>query len=372
MGLFFEKNAEILKNYVRLSNEPGARADYVQGGGGNTSCKFDDRMMAIKASGFKLSQITGDNAYAVLDYATVVDFYRNTDPTTLPDVEGTGSATARNAVLQIEGLPVLRPSVEAGFHSLLSRYVLHTHPVYANLATCSTEGRSIAAQALAGADYSYGFVPYIDPGAKLTFAIAAEQKRVQEETGRLPSAIFMQNHGLIATHDDLETCLAIHTDVNERIAGAFGVTAADFPTIALAEVRTGEKVLHRSESPWMREIAQDPAYDLQYFCSDSLYPDQMVFLAGNMAIVDDELPANPGEWAKNKCTIYRGSGAVIYDCSREEAQTIEETLVAVTFITKTIVRNGGHVVPMSDSGKDFIAGWESEKYRKSMVSGTNA
>ncbi|MHB8963404.1 MAG: class II aldolase/adducin family protein [Saccharofermentanales bacterium] len=367
MSTFFETNATLLKNYIRLSTEPGARADYVQGGGGNTSCKFDDRQMAIKASGFKLSQITENNAYAVLDYAAIVDFYRNTDPKTLADVEGAGSSAAKNAILQIDGLPQLRPSVEAGFHSLLSRYVLHTHPVYANLATCSLEGRDIVAKALAGADYSFGFVPYINPGANLTFAIAAEQDRVLQATGKKPCAIFMQNHGFIATHDDLDTCLAIHTEVNELVAKAFHVTASDFPEIRIDETKAGDKVLFISRSPWMKDIAADSRYNLQYFCTDSLYPDQLVFLNGNMAIVDGALPEDSREWAKSKCTIYRQSGDVVYSCGHDEAQTIEETLVAVTFITTTIEKNGCKVVTMSESGKDFIAGWESEQYRKTLV-----
>lgn len=369
MSTFFEKNAAILKNYIRLSTEPGARADYVQGGGGNTSCKFDERLMAIKASGFKLSQITENNAYAVLDYASIVDFYRNTDPKTLEDVEAAGSSAAKSAIQQVEGLPQLRPSVEAGFHSLLSKYVLHTHPVYANLATCSLEGRDIAAEALSGVRYSFGFVPYINPGANLTFAIAAEQQRVLEATGSRPGAIFMQNHGLIATHDDLDTCLAIHTEVNELLAKAFNVTAADFPEIGLLEVNAGDKSLFVSQSPWMKVIAADSRYDINYFCTDSLYPDQLVFLNGNMEIVDGVLPEDNKDWAKNKCTIYRQSGSVIYSCGRDEAQTIEETLIAVTFITTTIEKNGYKVVPMSESGKDFIEGWESEQYRKTLVGG---
>ena len=57
-------------------------------------------------------------------------------------------------------------------------------------------------KALADADYSWGFVPYTDPGARLTFSIRDELARVEKATGKRPAAIFMQNHGLIAHHDD--------------------------------------------------------------------------------------------------------------------------------------------------------------------------
>ncbi|MHB1484673.1 MAG: class II aldolase/adducin family protein [Saccharofermentanales bacterium] len=368
---FFEKNKETLKNYVRLSVEPGSRLDYVQGGGGNTSCKFDDKLMAIKASGFRLSQVAEKTGYAVLDYAAIVDFYRNTDQNTLEDVEKEGSTAAKNAIQSIEGLAVLRPSVEAGFHSLLSKYVLHTHPVYANLATCCTEGREIAAKALAKCDYSFGFVQYINPGANLTFAIAVEQKRVKEATGKMPKVIFMQNHGLIITSDDLEDCLKMNDEVNSLIAKEFNITSKDFPEISIEKVENvaGSQAedLYISNTPWLKKMITDPKYDLDYFCINALYPDQLVYLNGNMTIVDSELPEDGTEWAKNKCTIYRKSGDIIYNCLQNEASTIEETMAAVIFITSTIEKSGRKVSTMSEMSKDFIANWESEKYRKTLT-----
>ncbi|MDD4326600.1 MAG: class II aldolase/adducin family protein [Eubacteriales bacterium] len=372
MGNFFDDNGQILDDYLKISLLPGSRADYVQGGGGNTSCKFDERMMAIKASGFKLSQIERDNSYAVLDHSVISAFYRGNEPEQFGDVEGAGSAAAKSSVIEIPGLPVLRPSVEAGFHSLLERFVLHTHPVYANLAACSAEGRDIAAKALKDADYSFGYVNYIDPGAKLTFAIRDEQERVLRETGKRPSAIFMQNHGFIATHDDAQRCIEIHDEVNKLIAEEFGVNDSDFPSIALREVRYGsndENVLYMSNTPHVINAAMEQEHDISFYCEDSLYPDQLVFLAGNITIFETELPKDMKDWAANKCTIYKGTGDVVYSCSREEAQTIEETIAAITFITSNIRKSGKTVITMSDSGKDFISGWESEKYRKSLLNG---
>ena len=67
MGNFFEDNRERLENFSRVSQSVGARADYVQGGGGNTSVKLENGLMAIKASGFCLKDITPEKAYAVLE-----------------------------------------------------------------------------------------------------------------------------------------------------------------------------------------------------------------------------------------------------------------------------------------------------------------
>ena len=228
---FSRQYAKRLGNFVRMSKEAGSRSDYVQGGGGNTSCKVDDCLMAIKASGYRLDQIEADQAYAVLDYSSVRQFYASTEPAGLADIEAAGSARAKEATRNIEGLPVLRPSVEAGFHSLLDTYVLHTHAVYANLATCSAEGRDVAASALAGLAVGHVFVPYINPGAQLTFAVLQVVEEKKKETGAAPQLLFMQNHGFIVTGGDADECLALHDQVNIRLAAAYGVSAADWPAI---------------------------------------------------------------------------------------------------------------------------------------------
>ena len=132
--MFFEENAKLLADFAWMSQSAGTRSDYVQGGGGNTSVKLEGGLMCIKASGYCLKDIRADKAYAVMDYEALRAFYYGNEPQNLEDVEKQGSACAKENVKQIEGLDALRPSVEAGFHSILKTFVLHTHSVYANLA----------------------------------------------------------------------------------------------------------------------------------------------------------------------------------------------------------------------------------------------
>ena len=132
MSNFFEANAASLREFARVSGAVGARNDYVQGGGGNTSVKLAGGLMAIKASGYCLKDIRPDKAYAVLDYAALRAFYNENEPKDFEDVEKAGSAKAKELTLTIEGLDPLRPSVEAGFHSLLDTYVAQNAPAYSN------------------------------------------------------------------------------------------------------------------------------------------------------------------------------------------------------------------------------------------------
>lgn len=357
MSNFFESNKVRLENFSRVSKAVGARADYVQGGGGNTSVKLDGGLMAIKASGFCLKDIEVDSAYAVLDYEALRAFYADSNPADFEDVEKAGSAKAKAVTQTIEGLSPLRPSVEAGFHSILDTYVAHSHSVYANLAACSVECREIVAKALEGADYSWGMVPYTDPGARLTFSIRDELARVERETGRRPAAIFMQNHGLIAHHDDPDECLRIHKDVNDRIAAAFSLTGASFPKVSVKEIEGG---LFEADCPFLAEQLRSGAYDEKFFLETPLYPDQMVFLIGSFAF-------GKGAPAEDNCLCDPESGRIVFNMAASKAQVIAETITAVVFIADAIRRNGKNLSTMGEAAKKFIANWESEKYRKSLA-----
>ena len=359
MNKFIAQNKERLENFTGLSRTAGARNDYVQGGGGNTSVKLDETLMAIKASGYCLADIKPDSAYAVLDYSLLRNFYYSSEPSSFEDVEKSGSEKTKEAVRKIEGVEPLRPSVEAGFHSILDRYVLHTHSVYANLAACSKECTQIVKEALEETDYTWGYVGYTDPGARLTFSIKDEIERVKANTNTAPPILFMGNHGLIVHHQDHGECLRIHDDVNARTAKMFGMTGHDFPGVNVREDTDGTWV---SEAPYLEEHLRSGRYGIAELVEDALYPDQIVFLKGTFFI---GAGAKRPEADTCQCDIH--TGKIVFNMRREKAQTIAETLTAVIFIRENISKRGYTLMTMGDSAKAFIASWESEKYRKSLA-----
>ncbi len=356
MSYFYIHNNEALEAFTKMSREAGSRADYVQGGGGNTSVKLKDGLMAIKASGYRLSDIRPDAAYAVLGYEPLREFYYANEPERFDDVEKAGAEKAKSATQAVEGLAPLRPSVEAGFHSILDTFVLHSHSVYANLAACAVECEAIAAEALAGAPYSWGVVPYENPGARLTFAVRDELRRVEAASGLRPCVLFMQNHGLIVHHDDMESALSIHKEVNDRVAAVFGMRGDAFPAARLAEI--GDSIYH-SNTPFLLEQLKSGAYSEEFLLREPLYPDQLVFLNGTFSF-----GAKPGE---NRCAWDAESGVLSYNMERQTAQVVEETLLAVTFIVSTLKRANRTLSVMGEAARSFIANWESEQYRKSLA-----
>ena len=346
MSTFSEQFSSILQEYSRLSREAGARRDYVQGGGGNTSVKLDDRLMAVKASGFCLSDVMPKHAYAVMDYANIRAFYREHEAIDFEDAEKAGAERAKTATIAIEGMPALRPSVEAGFHSLLGKYVIHSHSVYTNFACCAVEMHQILDEALAGADYYWGVVPYIDPGARLSFAIREELDRVERASGKVPTVLFLQNHGLIVHEETAERCLALHSAVNARLATFFGVAADSFFTMDLEE--------------YIATRLRARKYDPSFFIETPLYPDQMVFFIGTLGFGTSE--AQPSE-----VLLDLSSGEIRSAASEAQTRVVTQTLAAVLFIQEQIEKKGYTLSTMGEKAKHFIANWESEKYRKSLL-----
>ncbi len=346
MSNFLNQYATQLADYARLSQGAGARRDYVQGGGGNTSVKLDDRLMAVKASGFCLSDVKPDSAYAVMDYSAIRAFYRGHEATDFADAEKAGSDEAKANTVSVEGLAALRPSVEAGFHSLLGTFVIHSHSVYANLACCAVEMKQALTEALAGADFSWGMVPYIDPGARLSFAIRDEMDRVSRETGKTPTVLFMQNHGLIVHEETADAALSLHDAVNARLAKHFGVAADAF--------------LRMDLEAYIANRLRTRGYDASYFIDTPLYPDQMVFFVGTLGF-------GAGAAEEGGARLDLSTGALSFGIPAAQARVITETLAAVLFIQEQIEEKGYTLSTMGEQAKRFIANWESEKYRKSLL-----
>lgn len=354
--MFYESDAQRMEAFIKLSHIGGSRADYVQGGGGNTSVKLKNGNMAIKASGYCLKDIEKDNGYALLDGNALRKFYRENNPEDFTDCEAAGAQCAKENILTVDGLPQLRPSVEAGFHSILKTYVLHTHSVFANLAACTVGGREVVEKAFQYAPYSWGWVDYQDPGAKLAFAIRDELDRVEKETGRVPSVIIMQNHGIIVHDDDAVSCLAIHADANVRLAAHYGLAENAFPKVSISELAGG---VYRSETPYLKEHLENCIYSQEQLLYEPLYPDQMVFLVGTY--FQDKENIDEGQAVSSTKT-----GELLLRMSPQKAQALTEVLTAVFFVVENVEKNGYTVSTMSDAARNFIANWESEKYRSTL------
>lgn len=342
-----------LKNFEYISQSVGVPVEYTQGGGGNTSVKLDGELMAVKASGFKLKQINPREGYVVVNYKNILDFYDHVDLSLDRDYEKESGEFVKSNTMDTEGLKKLRPSVEAGFHSVLKKYVIHTHPVYANILCCAQNGRELVEKIFKDKEYATAWIPYINPGFCLTLKIREAIGASAENGGKFPQAIFMENHGLIVTDDDPRRCVSLHQEVNDSIRRYLGIKDP-FPAPDIFRVDDNTFI---SKTEFIAEFFRNNRVGPDYFDAAVLYPDQLVYLNGNIAV----------DSMDKKLNINAKTGEIIYRTNFSEAQTMEETLLAYLYVISGVRNSGLALKTMTGKDVDFIRNWESEAYRKSLV-----
>lgn len=329
-----------------ISSYAGSRPDYVQGGGGNTSVKFDGQLMAIKASGYTLAEITAQKGYVTVDYQKIKQYYNTVDGSANKDFEKESLEVNLTSIKLLEGMEEKRPSVEVGFHSFLSKCVIHTHSVYANLLCCSEEGRKIAEAIFGASGIRYLFMPYIDPGFRLTLGIKQAVDAFISANGAAPDAIFLDNHGIIVHNNDDKKAIELHESVNNKIRNYFGLT--EFPQPKIKKIGGGFK----SDTEYMKQFILEKRADEGYFDSLQLYPDQLVYLGGKFG---------------NGIDVDANLGSIVYHAGEKEALTMEETLLGLVYVISSIAKADLKLRQMDESGANFINNWESEKYRSKLI-----
>ena len=352
-------NQEVLKELEYISQSVGIPVEYTQGGGGNTSAKLDDKLMAVKASGFKLKQIHPDSGYVVLNYPEVKSYFSAIDLKVEKDYEKESMAFIRSQIVETPHAVGLRPSVEAGFHSILKKYVIHTHSVYANMLCCTTGGKDRVEAIFKDKPYKCAWIPYINPGFSLTLAMQEVIDACVDTTGRFPLVFFMENHGLVVTDDDSKACVARHQEVNETIKAALGLTEP-FPQLVLEEAADGAAV---SRTPFLKSFFEQQGLSPSFLEDTKLYPDQLVYLNDGVA-VNGITNGAPG--ASVKLNIATPEGSLLYTVSPSEALTLEESLLAYVYLVDAMKRVGLPIQTMTAAAVSFIRNWESEAYRKSL------
>ena len=337
-----------IKDLIDISHYAGNRADYTQGGGGNTSVKnADNGMMLIKASGYRLVDISDNTAFVAVDKNKIYNYYTSVDLSVEKDYEKESAEVSKNSVVPIPNMATLRPSVEVGFHAILKKYVIHTHSVYANVITCSMEGEALAEKLFKDKDFGFIFLPYINPGFELTLAMKNKIDEYVKSTGKYPEVIFMKNHGLVVTGEYKDRVKAVNTDVNETIRNYFGL-ADDFRSVTLVPTETGFK----SNTKIVTDFVKDNKLDKAVLDETPLYPDQLVYL-------NNILGHSPN-------TLVVDGGNVYYNTDKKQATTLEETLAAYLFVVSTVKKAGLTVSTMNEKEVYFINNWEAEKYRRSV------
>ncbi|MBE5759365.1 MAG: hypothetical protein E7332_04985 [Clostridiales bacterium] len=327
-----------LQGLVEMSHIIGENQAYIQGGGGNTSVKLEGGIMPVKASGTYLKNMAVNDCFAAVRYNEVIKYVEEVEK----DVPGKDynaeiGKVALDSVKPINGEPVRKPSVEAGFHSVLKKFVAHSHSVYANVYTCQKDGMEVAKKYLEDAGLVVGLIPEMSPGYFLTVVIkdmVTANPDIQ--------VILMQNHGIIVHADSYEEAVEIHEKANQALIK--GGNLGEFPLCKVEKAEVG----FASATPWLREKLADKDFRDKIF-GWPLYPDQIVYTGKpeKFIFTDEEVRYN----TENPV----------------EAITIEETLAGVAYVFAENARMGKEINFMGDDAVKYINNWDMEKYRAAQM-----
>ncbi len=220
-----------IEKLITVSRRYGSNLDFVVAGGGNTSWKTAEELY-IKGSGFALETIT-ETGFVRMDRQKLAAIWTTAYPS--------DSAARESAVLaslmasRYMGEETKRPSVETLLHDILPyAFVVHTHPALVNGLTCSARGEQIALE-LFGDEALW--IPSTNPGYILSKIVKDAYAAHMARTGKQPSFILLQNHGIFVAADTVEGIDKIYDRMMSALATRI-VRKADFSPVTDASART--------------------------------------------------------------------------------------------------------------------------------------
>jgi len=321
--------------FLKLSSKLGKNHMLVQGAGGNTSIKRNDKMW-IKASGTWLSKSNEENIFVEVNLSNI-----------------------RKNILLNEDIPIdtsnktnknLRPSIETSLHALMPhKIVVHTHPIEVLSWLVRKDAKEQLLKILKSEKLIW--VPYYRPGKDLSQALrkALEQKEA--------NIILLGNHGLVVGAD---TCLEI-SDLMDKILSVCKQRQERFikPQNDLIEV--AKKVNMRL--PSYQEIhflaLNKDAYQRCKEKNGILYPDQAVFLGSKMPCLDSEKSLK--KEIQSSFLIIKGKGVLV---SKKASKDVDIMLRCHAQLLSRIAP-GSKLNYLSKLNVRKLLHWEPEKYRLS-------
>ena len=369
-----------LRDLVEVSRFAGRDLLLVQGAGGNTSVKTDGgSRLLIKASGFRLDDVSESGGHLELDLHGLRAIFEEPGLSALsPGAAHDETVRLLQTLISDAGAP--RPSMETGFHLLLERVVLHTHPVYVNAFTCSEEGRAALDEAF---DEPVAWIPYATPGYPLATVVAAGCAEYTAERGHPPRRIVLENHGLITTArsaaaaiDDTRSLVRC----GERYFGALPDSACDTgapsrPAALWAE-RLGRIFAEVGHAAVVRPACRNALLSAvrlpEPLTEGPLVPDDAVYGVHSCWHLDPAV--SPEEWVDARreelpakaVLVLRGEGVLLVGPNARSLDFLEENLLANALLHRLIGARGKARYLESAAVGELLA-LESEQYRQALA-----
>jgi HAD superfamily hydrolase (TIGR01549 family) len=174
INIFFNNLDKDINDFFKMCKDFGNDFNLVQLGGGNISVKNND-LMIIKSSGVAMKDV---NNFSIINNEKL-----------LIDLKNKIYNPLNNYLLFNKN----KPSIETYMHSILKKYTVHLHPIDINKILVRKNAYNIIKNMYPNAL----ILNYISPGINIA------KKLLEKELNNI-NIIFLLNHGVIYTSDNLE------------------------------------------------------------------------------------------------------------------------------------------------------------------------
>ena len=367
-----------MQQLIEVSRHYGKDSAYVIAGGGNTSFKDYERIW-IKASGIPLEGI-GEDGFVCLSREKLgeiaVKSYSEEPVKREEQVKG----DMKGAIISPQNL---RPSVETSLHNLIDyAFVIHTHPTLVNGLMCSQNVREEVHKRF-GKDALY--VEYTDPGYILFKKLQERIDAYRHEFGKAPAIIFLQNHGVFVSADEVDEIHSLYESINRRIGAGIDTSlpACKMKSYESKVSRTIEA--HYASKGLISRAVHCELVD--HFCKSReryqkiarpFSPDIIVYCKSNYLFIPEKLEA---ERVRTACREFEETygyaprliidekgGLIALEENVRSLQTVLEVFtdqMKISYLSENF--GGPHF--MSPSQIQFIDKWEVEHYRRKVAKG---
>ena len=355
---------KILEQLSELSHEFGT-PDYVIGGGGNTSAK-DANSLWIKPSGSSLKNMNPES-FLEMDRSVIAKLYSNTPLENPHEREKMALKILAEAKRNPEDPK--RPSVETPLHNAYnSTFIVHVHaPLVVGL-VCAKNSKDACQRLFPKSLY----VDYVDPGYMLSARTCEEIKSYRHEYACEPSAVFLENHGLVVAGDTMEK-------VRSTFAHIMSILKEEYRK---AGIETEIKTDSPPPQDHVREITEQMrlAYGEEHasyveasgpfaVARGPLTPDHIVYMGAYAFIGEPTADALQTFISKHGFApriVESKSGVISFGTTRNNARLALE-IARNGALTIRLTQAFGGTRYMSREAWTFIDKWEAESYRRTIA-----
>jgi len=381
-----------LADLVKISNTTGKDPALVLGGGGNTSVKTaDGQYMYIKASGTALKDLNEALGWRRLNIEAVLSILKDKAIPKMDPVKRETEVVNRLLLSCDDNVASgARPSVESHLHALLESHVIHLHPLVVGAYVNAKNGRARLEKQLAQEGIIPLWVPYTDPGYLLAKRIAKLVGEYEAQHGRKPGVLFLEKHGLFVTANSAGAAIRRVGQVIRLCQDGLKPLRAKQLKLPSAECVTETKLALRkalllatgqylpiSYYPTLEAVATFVAHKeaKELLATPALNPDELVYANGSAMWVDglkaDRLARKLQTLAERgqkvpSAFVVKGLG--LFVAAEKGLAGLIADMTETSLKIRMYAAQMGGVLALTKREQDFINTWESEAFRKKLLS----